>query len=101
MTREDFEARLIELGGMSDGWHYGDGKAPTPKTIDVARSVVGALVARDDVPWPAAYPTIDGGVNVEWDVGAEIEFGPDGGIDVMLEAGAVDALLSVIGGSDG
>jgi len=74
--------RLTDLGNLQDGWHDGEGSAPSDEAIKVAKtflrqrpSLAGAL---------AVFPTLAGGVLFEfevhgWDYSVEIE--ADGGLE--------------------
>ena len=75
-------ARLTDLGNLRDGWHDGEGSAPSAEAIKVAKtflrqrpSLAGAL---------SVFPTLAGGVLLEfevrgWDYSVEIE--ADGGLE--------------------
>lgn len=71
----DVPARLDEFRAMRDGWLDGEGKAPTQAGLDW----LAASFERnypDDLPLPHTYPTPEGGVQMEWTLGA---------IDISLE----------------
>ena len=69
--------QLKELSEMKDGWHDGEGLAPSSESIEMAERFLKALTSKIYL-----YPTLDGGVNIEWgckDLGVEVEVGSNGG----------------------
>ena len=76
--------RLTDLGILNDGWHDGQGSAPSDEAIKAARdllrqrpSLAGALTV---------FPTLGGGVLLEfevhgWDYSVEIE--ADGAVEFL------------------
>lgn len=77
------QERLAVLGIMEYGWYDGEeGRPPTEKALFSAQKVIAALIDCG-MSKPYIYPTIPGGVQVEWDVGegdwdVEVVFDPDG-----------------------
>ena len=71
----DVPFRLEELALLKDGWLDGYGKAPGDK--------VGWLIRTwekeysDDLPTPFAYPTPEGGIQLEWTIGQQWEVSVD------------------------
>lgn len=74
--------RLTDLGNIEDGWHDGEGSAPSDEAIKVARtflrqrpSLAGAF---------SVFPTLAGGVLFEFEVHGwnySVEIGADGGLE--------------------
>lgn len=64
----DVSARLEEFAQLKDGWLEGKGLAPSPKGLQwLSRTCESHLP--DDLPFPYAYPTPEGGVQMEWGLG--------------------------------
>lgn len=65
-------AGFEQLRELRDGWMNGKGSAPPADVVEFAQHVVTAIVADLD---PATelflYPTPDGGVRAEWEIGPE------------------------------
>ena len=75
-------ARLDEFRALEEGWYDGYGSAPSMQGLDwlgqqAARNLGGA-------PAPYIYPTPEGGVQFEWDIGA---FRPSLEIDLETRVG--------------
>lgn len=87
----DIDRQLRDLSLLKDGWHdeEPDSKAPTDKAIEVTRAALPTLGAIRGFDWPQPpylYPTLDGGVRVEWDPeewSVELTFSADGQTVVM------------------
>ena len=64
----DVPARLDELRAMQDGWLDGEGLAPSHAGLDW---LSGALERHlpGEAPLPYAFPTPDGGIQLEWPLG--------------------------------
>src|SRR5690606_19041321 len=84
----DVSARIDELRLLKDGWLDGMGRAPSPAGLDwlaasFQRGFYGDLALR------YVYPTEDGGVRLEWELGSL-----DRSVDVDLESksGALHSL---------
>lgn len=60
------DARLDELARVQPGWFNGDGEAVDPETIAFLRQTLPEWMAAG-MPRPRLYPTLDGGVQAEWD----------------------------------
>ena len=78
----DIQARLDEFRALEDGWYDGYGSAPSTQGLDwlgqqAARNLGGA-------PAPYIYPTPEGGVQFEWDIGS---FRPSLEIDLETRVG--------------
>jgi hypothetical protein len=71
-------ARLASLGNLRDGWHDGDGLAPSPASMAAVKVMLEG-VALGGLPL-GIYPTDAGGILMEWfgSPYCEVEFGPDG-----------------------
>jgi hypothetical protein len=54
--------RLAELTGLADGWHNGEGIAPTSEAVEVTAPLAKAFM--DDV---SLFPTLTGGLQFEGD----------------------------------
>lgn len=61
---ERFVNRLAELAALEAGWLDGDGKAVTPAALDLAVHVIAHLAPT--LGDPGIFPTVDGGVSIEW-----------------------------------
>ena len=64
----DFHACLDEFRSMQDGWHEGDGKAPSHSGLDWLSDAFRRGY-HADLPLPYTYPTFEGGVQCEWTIG--------------------------------
>ena len=65
----DVPARLDEFRGMRDGWLEGGGQAPDHDGLDwLADSFEQQFPS--DLPLPYLFPTEDGGVQAEWEIGS-------------------------------
>ena len=78
----DITACLDELRALQDGWHDGFGIAPSSQGLDWLRQHAARYLG--DSPTPYIYPTPDGGVQFEWDIGS---FSPSLEIDLELHVG--------------
>lgn len=83
MEHERERRRLDELSRMTHGWYgEGEGKVPTPAAIETARhflesaELIGVRVY--------VYPTLEGGVQLEWGEGHEFHIGPSGYGELIL-----------------
>lgn len=64
----DVSARLEEFAQLKDGWLEGKGLAPSRQGLQwLSRTCESNLP--DDLPFPYAYPTPEGGVQMEWGLG--------------------------------
>ena len=61
----DVPARIEEFLLLKDGWLDGDGRAPDPVGIRWLADVWDSLYP-ESLPKPYAYPTPDGGIQLEW-----------------------------------
>lgn len=61
-------ARFAELMAMQAGWFDGDGVAVDRAVLGRAQLLLDQLVKRD-VPRPRVFPTLEGGVQLEWSHG--------------------------------
>lgn len=59
--------RLAELRALEPGWLDGEGEPVSDRAAQGARALLGYLV---QPVRPRLYPTEDGGVRIEWTVGA-------------------------------
>ncbi|MCY3711640.1 MAG: hypothetical protein OXG26_22355 [Caldilineaceae bacterium] len=78
----DIPARLDELRALQDGWHDGYGSAPSSQGLDWLRQHAAHNLG--DSPAPYIYPTPEGGVQFEWDIGS---FRPSLEIDLETRVG--------------
>jgi hypothetical protein len=74
----DFPSQLEELKVLKDGWYDGKGYAPLAGGLDWLAAVVNERYS-DSLPLPYVYPVAEGGVRLEWTLGAnevslEIDF---------------------------
>ncbi len=85
-AREEFAARIAELGGLADGWDsYG------ARAIDRRALRVGQMIAERaltlTLPLPRLLAVPSGGVQVEWSVGPvdlELEIEPGGAAAIFI-----------------
>ena len=78
----DIPARLDEFRALQDGWHDGYGSAPSSQGLDWLRQHAARNLG--DSPTPYIYPTPEGGVQFEWDIGS---FKPSLEIDLETRVG--------------
>lgn len=71
LPKLDVSARLDEFRRLEDGWYNGDGFAPDHKELDWLAHRFGEFYPTDELPTPYVFPTIDGGVNIEWALGED------------------------------
>jgi hypothetical protein len=89
--------RFNDLLNLKAGWLEGDGVAVVPSAASRA-SLVTLYVLRRDRPRPRVFPTVDGGVQLEWTFGPQqvtIRVEPDltiFGLRVDAASGAVAEL---------
>lgn len=68
----DVPACLDEFRSLRDGWLNGEGRAPSPEGLDwLAESFERFYPEDPDVPLPYVYPTVEGGVQLEWSLGSK------------------------------
>lgn len=67
--------RFEYIATLEDGWLNGIGKAPTKRFVEQVRKAAWRLVESLGVPRPRAFPTEEGGIQLEWDE-ADICFQP-------------------------
>lgn len=101
----DVPTRLEELQDLSEGWHQGQGQILDPKGLEwLSQQFVRYFPP--ETPLPYTYPTLEGGVRMEWTEGdlncileidledhsgswlwfdSQSEAGDDGGIDMDKE----------------
>ena len=65
----DVPARLDEFRNMRNGWLEGDGRAPDHAGLDWLSDSFERHYP-DDSPLPHTYPTLEGGVEMEWSFGS-------------------------------
>jgi hypothetical protein len=73
-------SRLDELGQLTDGWHDGDGAAPSAAALATARDIEQLTSPADRV---VAFPTLEGGISLERYAahgGWSTEISPDGAL---------------------
>jgi hypothetical protein len=71
MQYEDFTGcleRLAYLLRLEAGWYDGTGDPPHPEAVQDVMRVLGHLL-RESLPMPALFPTVEGGLQMEWTVG--------------------------------
>lgn len=77
--------RLAELDALLAGWFDGDGEAPTAAALGLA-SVLGQALSTATQDTIRAYPTPDGGVQLEWkqdQLSHCVTIGPHGQMHLM------------------
>jgi len=85
MTR--LSNRISELRELKDGWLDGEGMAPSGDGLSWLFELVGKLITFHQAPCPYIYPTPDGGVSLEWDIGGDKEFTID--VNLATHAGVI------------
>ena len=65
----DVSARCEELAQLRDGWLDGEGKAPTKGGLDAFKHAWNTADT-ENLSLPYLYPTPEGGIQMEWRVGA-------------------------------
>ena len=67
----DFVSALEELQELEPGWYGVDGIAGAAPCMDAIRGAlhVGDTLADCQLPYPSVFPTVDGGVSLEWTLG--------------------------------
>ena len=60
-------SQINDLKQLKDGWFNGDGKVVSAEGWDWVEKHLNSYFA--DMPTPYLYPTIEGGIRVEWSVG--------------------------------
>ena len=68
----EFQNRLRELSGLKNGWLDGEGVAPSPDGLKWLQDVWSTQGERLALPAPYLYPTLGGGLSLEWDHPAAI-----------------------------
>ena len=66
-TGKDVTTQLDYLRTLKDGWYDGDGLAPSHEGLDWLKSKLNEYPKR--LPLPLIYPTLEGGVQLEWSIG--------------------------------
>lgn len=71
------EERLLELSTLPDGWHECGSSRVGAEAIEEAKRLLIPLYY-GDIPWPRIYPTVAGGISLEWkyddwDISVEID----------------------------
>jgi len=83
----DVEARLAELSKLPSGWLEEDEAAPPASSLlQTLREGIPLVVEHENLPNPYIYPTIEGGLRLEWDFGdweVEAEFDTEGRVAAM------------------
>ncbi len=89
---DDFTRRLQEIASLPDGWHFGQGSAPSAERVDMAASV-GDLMRRAGAETREVYPSEDGGILVAGycnDDTMEVFCGADNAFRFSLEKNGED-----------
>ena len=66
---QDFIEELESISSLSDGWYDKDSLAPQEAATLGARALVAPLLFYG-LPFPHAFPLVDGGVSLEWSLGS-------------------------------
>lgn len=86
---ERIRVRMQTLAELPEGWHGGEGVAPSPDALTRAREVLARLLVEyPAIPRPKTFPTPEGGVQAEWACGsviADARFAHEGGA-IVAEA---------------
>jgi hypothetical protein len=61
--------RIQQLRTIQAGWLDGAGEAPSAASLDWLEDLLGQLPSDGSVPRPYLYPTPQGSVQAEWDIG--------------------------------
>lgn len=65
---ERWQARLLELCQLEDGWLDGEGIRMNAESSDSAWAICNR-VEKDGYPFPGLFPTPEGGIQLEWILG--------------------------------
>ena len=68
-TERDVTAQLDDLRNLKDGWYDGDGLAPSHEGLDWLEARLSNEYL-NLLPLPRIYPTVEGGVQLEWSIGS-------------------------------
>lgn len=68
-SKEATITRLNELAKMKDGWFNGEGRAIKKSTINSARSLLTSLISKHQIQPFFIYPTPEGLIQLECDIG--------------------------------
>lgn len=61
--------RIKQLRTLKAGWLDGAGKPPSDTSLDWLEQLLGQLPSDGSLPRPYLYPTPEGSVQAEWDIG--------------------------------
>ena len=61
-------AQIESMRSLEDGWLDGDGKAPPFKALERFAQMFDSYWD-DSLPLPCIYPTYEGGIQAEWQIG--------------------------------
>ena len=61
--------QLGQLRTLSPGWLDGHGVPPSAESIEWTAQILGQLPSDGSIPRPYLYPTPEGSIQAEWDIG--------------------------------
>jgi hypothetical protein len=67
--KRDIDKRIAELGSLQKGWLDGEGLPIDPQGLKRLSELLRRLIDEDGFPGPYIYPTVEGGVQLEWSFG--------------------------------
>jgi hypothetical protein len=84
----DIQARTGEISLLTDGWMAGEGVPPTKEFLKWLADSFASFYP-GDLPLPCIYPTLDGGISLEWS-NAKVE------ISLLIPPDHKKCLLSIL-----
>lgn len=79
----DWSGRLDELSELKDGWLDGAGHAITAAAVQTTESILFGLF-EEGLPRPGIFPTVEGGLHLEWTDEEDTEILVSGGGNATL-----------------
>lgn len=75
---ERISYRIDHLSKLNDGWYWnGEGDKLLGKSLILSRDILSKLAVDLELPYPGIFPTIDGSIQAEYEMGSlriEIQF---------------------------
>ena len=84
----DIIARVEEISLLKDGWMDGEGISPTKEFLKWLTDYFASSYP-EDLPLPCIYPTLDGGVSLEWS-------NPNVEISLLIPSDHQECVLSIL-----
>ena len=93
-NREAVGRQLSEMNKLQNGWLDGEGLRPQKGVIPFTRAVLDEAMRRG-APRAHCYPTLEGGIQVEWDEG-EVVFADDGVTAIRFPPGEIVHTMTIV-----